>query len=235
MLSAGHGSALLYSLLYLTGMGLTLEDLQRFRQLHSRTPGHPEVHMTPGVEVTTGPLGQGLANAVGLAMAEAHLGAMYNGAHTVVDHHTYRLVGDGDLMEGVSAEAASLAGHLQLGKLIVLYDDNMISLAARTDVTFTEDRSARFAAYGWHTATVQSENGNDVEAIDAAIAAAKADPRPSFIAVRTQIGYGSPRAGTFQAHGAPLGAENVGKTKEALGWPVEPDVLRARRHPRVVA
>ena len=222
VLSAGHGSALLYSLLYLTGEGLTLEDLQNFRQLHSRTPGHPEVHHTPGVEVTTGPLGQGVANAVGLAMAEAHLAALYNGERKIVDHYTYCLAGDGDLMEGVSAEAASLAGHLQLGKLIVLYDDNLISLAARTDVTFTEDRCARFAAYGWHTQIVNSEAGNDVDAIDAAIVAAKADPRPSFIAIRTEIGFGSPRAGTFQAHGEPLGADNVRKTKDVLNWPEEP-------------
>jgi transketolase len=222
VLSAGHGSALLYSLIYLTGLGLTLDDLKNFRQLHSRTPGHPEVHETPGVEVTTGPLGQGVANAVGLAMAEAHLAATYNREQKVVDHHTYCLAGDGDLMEGIASEAASLAGHLQLGKLIVLYDDNLISLAARTDVTFTEDRGARFAAYGWHTQTVRSEEGNDVEAIDAAITAAKADPRPSFIAVRTEIGFASPRAGTFQAHGEPLGPDNVRKTKEVLGWPVEP-------------
>ncbi len=222
VLSAGHGSALLYSLIYLTGLGLTLDDLQNFRQLHSRTPGHPEVHMTPGVEVTTGPLGQGVANAVGLAMAEAHLAATYNRDQRIVDHYTYCLAGDGDLMEGVSAEAASLAGHLELGKLIVLYDDNLISLAAKTDVTFTEDRCARFAAYGWHTAIVQSEEGNDVDAIDAAIRAAKEDPRPSFLAIRTEIGFASPRAGTFAAHGEPLGAENVRKTKEALNWPVEP-------------
>jgi transketolase len=223
VLSAGHGSALLYSLIYLTGMGLDLSDLENFRQLHSRTPGHPEVHHTPGVEVTTGPLGQGVANAVGLAMAEAHLSAMYNRpGRTIVDHHTYCLCGDGDLMEGVASEAASLAGHLQLGKLILLYDDNLISLAARTDVTFTEDRGARFEAYGWHTQLVRSEEGNDVAAIDAAITAAKADPRPSFIAVRTEIGFGSPRAGTFQAHGEPLGADNVRKTKEVLDWPTEP-------------
>ena len=223
VLSAGHGSALLYSLIYLTGMGLDLADLEQFRQLHSRTPGHPEVHHTPGVEVTTGPLGQGIANAVGLAMAEAHLAAMYNRpGKTIVDHHTYCLCGDGDLMEGVASEAASLAGHLQLGKLIMLYDDNLISLAARTDVTFTEDRCSRFAAYGWHTQLVQSDEGNDVAAIDAAITAAKADPRPSFIAVRTEIGFGSPRAGTFQAHGEPLGVDNVRKTKEVLDWPTEP-------------
>jgi transketolase len=222
VLSAGHGSMLLYSLIYLTGMGLTLDDLENFRQFGSKTPGHPEVHHTPGVEVTTGPLGQGVANAVGLAMAEAQLAATYNRGQKIVDHFTYCLAGDGDLMEGVSAEAASLAGHLQLGKLIVLYDDNLISLAAATSVTFTEDTCARFASYGWHVQLVDSLEGEDVDAIDAAVAAAQADPRPSLVAVRTVIGYGSPRAGTFAAHGEPLGVENVKKTKEALGWPVEP-------------
>jgi transketolase len=180
------------------------------------------VHHTPGVEVTTGPLGQGVANAVGLAMAEAQLAATYNRGQAIVDHFTYCIAGDGDLMEGVSAEAASLAGHLQLGKLIVLYDDNLVSLAAATSVTFTEDTCARFASYGWHVQLVDSLEGEDVDAIDAAIAAAQADPRPSLVAVRTVIGYGSPRAGTFAAHGEPLGVENVKKTKEALGWPVEP-------------
>ncbi len=222
VLSAGHGSMLLYSLIYLTGLGLTLEDLENFRQFGSKTPGHPEVHHTPGVEVTTGPLGQGVANAVGLAMAEAQLAATYNRGQAIVDHFTYCIAGDGDLMEGVSAEAASLAGHLQLGKLIVLYDDNLVSLAAATSVTFTEDTCARFASYGWHVQLVDSLEGEDVDAIDAAIAAAQADPRPSLVAVRTVIGYGSPRAGTFAAHGEPLGVENVKKTKEALGWPVEP-------------
>ena len=223
VLSAGHGSAMLYSLLYLTGMGLTLDDLRSFRQLHSRTPGHPELHDAPGIEVTTGPLGQGVGNAVGLAMAEAHLAAVYNRDQKVVDHHTYVIAGDGDLMEGISSEAGSLAGHLQLGKLILLYDDNLVSLAAATEVTFTEDRVARFAAFGWHTQRVDSEEGNDLDAIDAAITAAKADPRPSFIAVRTVIGYGSPVAGTFKAHGEPLGPDGVKKAKEFLGWPTEPD------------
>ncbi len=223
MLSAGHGSALLYSLIYLTGLGLSLDDLKQFRQFGSKTPGHPELHQTPGVEVTTGPLGQGVGNAVGLAMAEAHLAATYNKGAAIVDHHTYCLCGDGDLMEGVASEAASLAGHYQLGKLLVLYDDNLVSLAAPTSVTFTEDRCARFAAYGWHTQLVDHDDGNDIDAIDDAIVAAKKDPRPSFIAVRTVIGYGSPRAGTFQAHGEPLGVENVKKTKETLGWPTEPD------------
>ena len=223
VLSAGHGSMLLYSLIYLTGMGLTLDDLKSFRQLGSKTPGHPELHLTPGVEVTTGPLGQGFANAVGLAIAEAHLGAVYNREQSIVDHHTYCIASDGDLMEGVASEAASLAGHLKLGKLIVLYDDNQVSLAASTDVTFTEDRIGRFAAYGWHTQQVDRDNGNDVAALDGALGAAKADPRPSFIAVRTTLGYGSPRANTFAAHGEPLGSDNVKKTKEFFGWPLEPD------------
>jgi len=222
VLSAGHGSALLYSLIYLTGMGLTLDDLKSFRQLGSRTPGHPEVHVTPGVEATTGPLGQGVGNAVGFAIAEAHLAAVYNREQKIVDHYTYCLAGDGDMMEGVASEAASLAGHLKLGKLIVLYDDNNISLAASTDVSFTEDRIARFAAYGWHTQQVDRDNGNNVMELDNALAAAKADPRPSFIAVRTTIGYGSPREGTFSAHGEPLGPENVKKTKEFFGLPTEP-------------
>ena len=222
VLSAGHGSMLLYALLYLTGYPLSLDDLEHFRQLGSKTPGHPEMHHTAGVEVTTGPLGQGVGNAVGLALAEAHLAAIYNKENKIVDHFTYCIASDGDLMEGVSSEASSLAGHLSLGKLIVLYDDNKISLAASTDMTFTEDVCARYDAYGWHTQSVTSDDGNDVEAIDAAINAAKADPRPSFIAVRTILGYGSPKANTFGAHGEPLGVENVKKTKEALGWPLEP-------------
>jgi len=223
VLSAGHGSMLIYALLYLTGYPLTLDDLKSFRQLGSKTPGHPELHHTAGIEVTTGPLGQGVGNAVGLAIAEAQLAATYNREQKIVDHYTYCLAGDGDLMEGVSGEASSIAGHLALGKLIVLYDDNKISLAAPTDVTFTEDVCARYAAYGWHVQEVSSDDGNDVNAIDAALNAAKADPRPSFIAVRTIIGFGSPKAGTFGAHGEPLGADNVKKTKEALGWPLEPD------------
>jgi len=223
VLSAGHGSMLLYALLYLTGYPLSLDDLKNFRQFGSKTPGHPELHHTAGVEVTTGPLGQGFANAVGLAIAEAHVGATYNREQQIVDHYTYCIAGDGDLMEGISGEASSIAGHLKLGKLIVLYDDNKVSLAAATDVTFTEDVVARYDAYGWHTAYVSADDGNDVAAIDAAINAAKIDPRPSFIAIRTIIGFGSPKAGTFGAHGEPLGSDNVKKTKEALGWPVEPD------------
>ena len=225
VLSAGHGSALLYSLLFLTGYDLGLDDLRAFRQLGSKTPGHPEAHHTPGVEVTTGPLGQGFANAVGFAMAEAHLGATYNTAGArIVDHYTYCLCGDGDLMEGVSAEAASLAGHLQLGKLIALYDDNKISLAGETDVTFTEDVRARFESYGWHTLLVDVEFGNDVAAIDRALDEARGvTDRPSLLLVRTHIGYGSPVQDTFKAHGEPLGPEGVRATKAALAWPQEPD------------
>lgn len=223
VLSAGHGSMLLYSLLHLTGYELPLEQIKQFRQWGSITPGHPEHGLTPGVEVTTGPLGQGFANAVGMAIAEEHLAARFNRpAHQIVGHHTYALVGDGDLMEGVSSEAASLAGHLKLGNLICLYDDNRISLAAATDITFTEDRAARFAAFGWHTRSV--EDGNDLDAIDRAIRAAQAETaRPSLILVRTHIGYGSPhKQDTFEAHGSPLGEEEVALAKRALGWPLDP-------------
>jgi transketolase len=225
VLSAGHGSALLYSLLHVTGYDLSLDDLKQFRQWGSKAPGHPERGHTAGVEVTTGPLGQGIANAVGMAIAEAHLAARYNrDGHTVVDHRTWALVGDGDLMEGVASEAASLAGHLKLGKLICLYDDNYVSLAAGTDIAFTEDRAKRFEAYGWQTIAVP--DGNDIAAIDAAIEKAKADTtRPSLILVRTQIGFGSPKQGSFKAHGSPLGVEEVKETKQKLGWPVEPDFL----------
>ncbi|HEY6838359.1 MAG TPA: transketolase [Geobacteraceae bacterium] len=223
VLSAGHGSMLLYSLLFLTGYDLPLDEIKRFRQWGSRTPGHPERGMTPGVETTTGPLGQGLGNAVGMAMAEAHFAARYNRpGFPVVDHYTWCLVGDGDLMEGVASEAASLAGHLRLGRLICLYDDNRISLAASTDLSFTEERGARFAAYGWHVQTVT--DGNDLDAIDRAISAARAEEeRPSLIQVRTHIGYGSPhKQDSFEAHGSPLGEEEVKLTKERLGWPTEP-------------
>ena len=223
VLSAGHGSMLLYSLLYLTGYDLSLEDLQSFRQLGSKTPGHPEYHHTPGVEVTTGPLGQGLANAVGMAAAEAHLAAVYNRTEKIVDHYTYCLAGDGDLMEGISHEAASLAGHLKLGKLIVLYDDNKTSLAGPTDITFTDDHIERFKAYGFHTEIIGVEHGNDVAAIDAALERAKAQSdAPSFIAIRTHIGFGSPRQDNYTSHGEPLGPDGVKATKEKLGWPVEP-------------
>jgi transketolase len=223
VLSAGHGSALLYALLHLTGYDLPLEQIERFRQWYSVTPGHPEAHLTPGVETTTGPLGQGFGNAVGMAIAEAHLAARYNRPEfQVVNHYTYALASDGDLMEGVASEAASLAGHLRLGKLIVLYDDNHVSLAAGTDITFTEDRAARFEAYGWHTKTVA--DGNDVEAISQALEAARAERhRPSLILVRTHIGYGAPhKQDSYEAHGSPLGEEEVKLTKENLGWPTEP-------------
>lgn len=225
VLSAGHGSALLYSLLHLFGYELALEDIKRFRQWGSKTPGHPERGHTPGVETTTGPLGQGLANAVGMAMAEAQLAARYNRrGHEVVDHHTFALVSDGDLMEGVASEAASLAGHLGLGKLTCLYDDNTVTLAAGTAMTFSEDRALRFQAYGWHTVSVA--DGNDLTEINAALQAARDETaRPSLILVRTHIGYGSPEQDTFKAHGSPLGAQDVRKTKEKLGWPTEPEFL----------
>ncbi|MEP6882564.1 MAG: transketolase, partial [Dokdonella sp.] len=225
VLSAGHGSALLYSLLYMSGYDLSLDDIKQFRQWGSKTPGHPERGHTPGVEVTTGPLGQGLANAVGMAIGEAHLASRYNcDGHHVIDHHTWAIVSDGDLMEGVASEAASLAGHLKLGKLICLYDDNFVTLAAGTDITFSEDRAKRFDAYGWQT--IRVENGNDIEAIDAALVAARADTsRPSLILVRTHIGFGSPEQDSFKAHGSPLGVEDVKKTKENLGWPTDPPFL----------
>ena len=226
ILSAGHASALLYALLHLSGYDVTLDDLKAFRQFGSKTPGHPEYHHAPGVEATTGPLGQGIANAVGFAIAEAHLAAIYNAGANLIDHYTYVLAGDGDLMEGISGEAGSLAGHLGLGKLIVLYDDNNTSLAGPTSVTFTESVRTRYEAYGWHTEFIESEFANDVETIDRIITNAKAiKDRPSIILIRSTIGYGSPRANTFAAHGEPLGPENVIKTKEALGWPVEPPFL----------
>ena len=226
VLSAGHGSMLLYSLLYLTGYDVSLDDIRQFRQWDSKAPGHPERGHTPGVEVTTGPLGQGLANAVGMAIAEAQLAAQYNRpGFAVVDHATYAIVSDGDLMEGVGAEAASLAGHLRLGKLICLYDDNRVTLAAGTDITFSEDRAQRFAAYGWHTVTVA--DGNDTDAIDAALQAARVETsRPSLILVRTHIGYGSPnKHDSYEAHGSPLGVDEVHLTKRNLGWPEEPAFL----------
>ncbi|HUY41056.1 MAG TPA: transketolase [Candidatus Dormibacteraeota bacterium] len=227
VLSAGHGSMLLYALLYLTGYPMSLDDLKNFRQLHSKTPGHPEATHALGIEATTGPLGQGVGNAVGFAIAEAHLAAVYNRpGHEIVDHRTYCVAGDGDLMEGISQEAISLAGHLRLGKLTVLYDANQTTLAGPTDVTFTDDQIARFDACGWHTQFVDAAHGNDVEAVDEALTIAQnAADRPSFILIRTHIGFGSPRQDTFQAHGEPLGPENVRKTKERLGWPLEPDFL----------
>ena len=226
VLSAGHGSMLLYSLLHLTGYNLTLDDIKQFRQFGSKAPGHPERGHTPGVEITTGPLGQGFANAVGMALAEAQLAARYNRPEfEVIDHATYAIVSDGDLMEGVASEAASLAGHLHLGKLTFLYDDNHVTLAAGTDITFSEDRARRFEAYGWHTVSVP--DGNDLAAIDAALRAARAETtRPSLILVRTHIGYGSPnKHDSFEAHGSPLGVEEVRLTKQNLGWPVEPPFL----------
>lgn len=223
VLSAGHGSTLLYSLLHLTGYDLPLEQIQLFRQWGSKTPGHPERGLTPGVETTTGPLGQGFGNSVGMAIAEDYLAARYNRPDfQIVDHYTYALVSDGDLMEGVSSEVASLAGHLNLGKLICLYDDNHITLSAGTNITFTEDCATRFEAYGWHTQTV--ENGNDLAAIERALRIAQTErERPSLILVRTHIGYGSPnKQDTFKAHGSPLGEREVKLTKQALGWPLDP-------------
>lgn len=222
VLSGGHGSMLLYSLLHLTGYDLPLEEIKNFRQFDSKTPGHPEYGLTPGVETTTGPLGQGFGQGVGMAIAATHLAAQFNKpGHEIIQSYIYGIVTDGDLMEGVSSEAASLAGHLQLGRIIYLYDDNHISIDGSTDLAFTEDRAGRFEAYGWHVQTVA--DGNDVEAIDAALQAAKADPRPSLIAVRTTIGFGAPKKqGTSKAHGEPLGDEELNAAKENLGWPLEP-------------
>ena len=223
VLSAGHGCALLYALLHVTGFDLPLEELERFRQWGSRTPGHPEYGKTPGVEATTGPLGQGLANAVGMAIAEVALAARFNRpGHSIVDHYTYVLASDGDLEEGISSEAGSEAGHLRLGKLIVLYADNHITIEGSTELAFTEDRMARFAAFGWHVQRI--EQSNDIDAVAAALEAAREERgRPSLIQVRTHIGFGSPhKQDTAAAHGEPLGLEEVRLTKEGLGWPVEP-------------
>ncbi len=222
VLSGGHGGTLLYSLLHLTGYDLPLDEMKRYRQWGSMTPGHPECNMTPGVETTTGPLGQGFAIGVGMAIAEAHLAALFNqNGHKIIDHYVYAIVTDGDLMEGISHEAASLAGHLGLGKLIYLYDDNHITIEGTTEITFTEDRAARFKAYGWHVLKV--DDGNDIEAIDAAIREAKNDPRPSLIMCRTIIGYGMPhKQNTPQAHGEPPGIEELQAAKKNLGWPLEP-------------
>jgi transketolase len=221
LLSAGHASMLLYSLLYLTGYGLTIEDLENFRQWGSRTPGHPERGMTPGVETTTGPLGQGFANGVGMAIAQSHLAAEFNRPdNAIVDHYVYAICSDGDLQEGIASEAASLAGRLRLGKLVYLYDDNHVQLDGPTSMAFDENVLERFDAYGWHTQRV--EDGNDVAAIDAAITAAKADERPSLIAVRTHIGYGAPtKHDSSKAHGSPLGEDEVRGAKEFYGW--DPD------------
>ncbi len=225
VLSAGHGSALLYALLHLTGYDLPLEEIKRFRQWGSKTPGHPEYGLTPGVETTTGPLGQGFANAVGMAIAAERQAALYNRpGFPVVDHYIYAIASDGDLMEGVASEAASLAAHLKLGRLIYLYDDNRITIDGSTDMSFTEDRAARFQAYGWHVQHVA--DGNDMQAVDQAIAAAKADPRPSLIVCRTHIGFGLPtKQDTSSAHGEPPGDEELNGAKVKLGWPVEPRFL----------
>ncbi len=226
VLSAGHGSMLLYSLLHLSGYDLPLEELQNFRQWGSKTPGHPEHGLTPGVETTTGPLGQGFANGVGMALAERYLAARFNRpGHHIVDHFTYGIVSDGDLMEGISHEAASLAGHLGLGKLIYFYDDNHISIEGDTDIAFTENRTGRFVAYGWHVQRVA--DGNDLEALEQAlIEAQKEAKRPSLIAVRSHIGYGSPnKQDTAGVHGEPLGPEEIKLTKENLGWPRKPIFL----------
>ncbi len=225
VLSAGHGSMLLYSMLHLTGYDLPLDELKRFRQLGSKTPGHPEFGETPGVETTTGPLGSGFAMGVGMAVAVEHLAAMYNQPELpVVDHFIYAIVSDGDLMEGVASEAASFAGHQKLGRLIYLYDDNHITIDGPTDLAFSEDRVKRFEAYGWHTISVP--DGNDVEAIDRALQAAKKDPRPSLIACRTHIGFGLPtKQDKSSAHGEPPGDEELDGAKKKLGWPTEPRFL----------
>jgi transketolase len=222
ILSGGHGSMLLYSLLYLTGYDVSMEQLKSFRQWGSITPGHPEHGLTPGVEVTTGPLGQGFANGVGMAIAEAHLASIFNRpGHEIINHFVYAIVTDGDLMEGVASEAASLAGHLSLGKIIYLYDDNRISIDGSTDLAFTEDRATRFMAYGWHV--IRGIDGNNIEDVDRAIRAAKLDPRPSIIICRTHIGFGLPtRQDTAKAHGEPPGDEELNGAKRALGWPEEP-------------
>jgi len=222
VLSGGHGSALIYSMLFLTGYDLPMEQLMNFRQWGSQTPGHPEFGLTPGIEVTTGPLGQGFANGVGMAIAQAHLAAEFNRpGFEVINHYIYGIVTDGDLMEGVASEAASLAGHLSLGRIIYLYDDNRISIDGSTDLAFTEDRAARFEAYGWHVQKVP--DGNDLRALDRAINKAKKDPHPSLIVCRTHIGYGLPtRQDTAKAHGEPPGQEELDSAKRNLGWPVEP-------------
>ena len=217
ILSGGHGSMLLYSLLHLTGYDVSLDNIKNFRQFGSITPGHPEHGLTPGVEVTTGPLGQGFAQGVGMAIAATHLAALFNKPnYDLIQSYIYGIVTDGDLMEGISSEAASLAGHLQLGRIIYLYDDNHISIDGSTNLAFTENRAARFEAYGWHVQKI--DDGNDVEMIDKAIQNAKKDPRPSIIMCRTIIGFGAPhRQGTSKAHGEPLGDEELNAAKENLG------------------
>jgi transketolase len=220
VLSCGHACILLYAVLYLSGYDLSLDELKQFRQWGSRTPGHPEHGLTPGVEATTGPLGQGIGNAVGMALAEAHVAERFHRpGHAILEHHTYFLASDGDVMEGASHEACSLAGHLQLGRLIGIYDDNRITIDGKTDLTFSDDTAKRFESYGWHVERVA--DGNDLGALDAALAAAqRVRDRPSLVIVRTHIAYGSPhKQDTAEAHGAPLGGEEVRLTKERLGWP----------------
>ena len=232
VLSAGHASMLQYSVLYLTGYDLSLDDIKQFRQWESKTPGHPEYGYTPGVETTTGPLGQGIGNAVGMAVAEAHMGAVFNREQKIIDHHTYFIASDGDMMEGVSHEAASFAGHVKLGKLIGFYDDNHITIEGNTDLTFSDDTGLRFEAYGWHVQHVADVN--DLAALNRAIDAAKAETsRPSLIVVRSHIGYGSPhKHDTAEAHGSPLGQEEITLTKKNLNYPSEepfwvaPEALR---------
>lgn len=229
VLSAGHGSMLLYSLLHLTGYDMPMSELQQFRQWGSKTPGHPEHWLVPGIETTTGPLGQGFGNGVGMGIAQKYLAAHFNRpGHEIVDYKIYAIAGDGDLMEGVSSEAASLAGHLQLDNLIYFYDDNHISIEGNTQLAFTEDRAKRFEAYGWFVQKLS--DGNDLEAIDAAIRAAQAERgRPSIIMIRTHIGYGSPnKHDSAEAHGTALGVEEVKLTKQNLGWPLETAVSGAR-------
>ncbi len=226
VLSAGHGCMLQYALLHLTGYDLSLDEIRRFRQWDSKAPGHPEYRLTPGIETTTGPLGQGFANGVGMAIAERWLAAQFNRpGRAIVDHYTYAIVSDGDLMEGVASEAASLAAHLKLGKLVYLYDDNHVSIDGSTDLAFTEDVARRFEAYGWHVQRLA--DGNDLAAVDAAIRAAQAESlRPSLILARTHIGYGSPnKQDSSKAHGEPLGEDEVRLTKESLGWPLSPAFL----------
>ena len=222
ILSGGHGSMLLYVMLHLTGYDISMDDLKSFRQWESITPGHPEYGLTPGVEMTTGPLGQGFANGVGMAIAEAHLAAEFNRpGHTIIDHTTYAIVTDGDLMEGIASEAASLAGHLKLGKLVYFYDDNRISIDGPTDLAFTEDRAKRFEAYGWHVSHVDAPG--DINAMVQAVDAARADPRPSLIVVHTTIGEGLPVVGgTAKAHGSPPGWDEIEQAKKNAGWPIEP-------------
>src|SRR3954465_9192773 len=232
VLSAGHASMLLYSVLYLTGYDLSLDDLKQFRQWESKTPGHPELGYTPGVETTTGPLGQGIGNAVGMAVGAAHLAAIFNREQKIFDHHTYFIASDGDMMEGVSHEAASFAGHAKLGKLIGFYDDNHITIEGDTALTFSDDTGLRFEAYGWHIQHVADIN--DLPTLNRAIEAAKAETaRPSLIVVRSHIGYGSPnKHDTAEAHGSPLGKDEIALTKKALNYPseepfwVSPEALR---------